>query len=155
MPDELKKKKGKGKVDLLDDGYFGTILILFFYFLSFFLSTSSSSSFSSFLSFYLYSLFYYSYSLIGNGMYFSIYSDYAMWYSEERESDEILLSALLQGEPFQCTARMDGQGCQKGYDSQISPSMRFPLSFLFSSCILTLKDFYFVVWYLHWLSLTN
>lgn len=79
MPDELKKKKGKSKVDLLDDGYFG------------------------------------------NGIYFSIYSDYAMWYSEERESDEILLSALLQGEPYQCTARMDGQGCQKGYDSQISP----------------------------------
>jgi hypothetical protein len=63
------------------------------------------------------------FSIVGNGIYFSIYSDYAMWYSEERESDEILLSALLQGEPYQCTARMDGQGLQSGYDSQISPSM--------------------------------
>jgi hypothetical protein len=79
LPDELKKKKGKNKVELLDDGYFG------------------------------------------NGIYFSVYSDYAMWYSEERESNEILLSALLQGESFQCTERMDGQGLKPGYDSQISP----------------------------------
>jgi hypothetical protein len=27
----------------------------------------------------------------GKGIYFSIYSDYAMWYSEERQSDQILL----------------------------------------------------------------
>jgi hypothetical protein len=79
MPDELKKKKGKSKVELLDDGYFG------------------------------------------NGIYFSVYSDYAMWYSEERESDEILLSALLQGETYQCTGRSDGEGLQTGYDSHISP----------------------------------
>jgi len=79
LPDELKKKKGKNKVDLLDDGYFG------------------------------------------NGIYFSVFSDYAMWYSEERSSDEILLSSLLQGEIFQCTERMDGQGLKKGFDSQISP----------------------------------
>jgi hypothetical protein len=79
LPDELKKKKGKSKVELLDDGYFG------------------------------------------NGIYFSVYSDYAMWYSEERESDEILLSALLQGETYQCTGRSDGEGLQKGFDSHISP----------------------------------
>eukprot|EP01127_Copromyxa_protea_P017813 TRINITY_DN5489_c0_g1_i1.p1 TRINITY_DN5489_c0_g1~~TRINITY_DN5489_c0_g1_i1.p1 ORF type:complete len:437 (+),score=115.35 TRINITY_DN5489_c0_g1_i1:164-1312(+) len=77
-PDELKKKK-KGKVALLDDGYFG------------------------------------------NGIYFSMYSDYAMWYSEERESDQILLCSLLPGKEFQCKERMDGEGLKKGYDSHFSP----------------------------------
>jgi len=79
-PDELKKaKKGKSKVTVLDDGYYG------------------------------------------KGIYFSCYSDYAMWYSEERESNEILLCSLLPGNTYQCTGRMDGEDKMDGYDSHYSP----------------------------------
>lgn len=58
----------------------------------------------------------------GKGIYFSMYSDYAMWYSEERESNQILLSKLLTGKVYQCTGRMDGQDRQTGCDSHYSPS---------------------------------
>jgi len=78
-PDDLKKGKGKKKVTVLDDGYYG------------------------------------------KGIYFSLYSDYAMWYSEERGSNQVLLCSLLPGETFQCTDRMDGQGKEPGYDSHYSP----------------------------------
>eukprot|EP01126_Amoeba_proteus_P062657 TRINITY_DN8558_c0_g1_i1.p1 TRINITY_DN8558_c0_g1~~TRINITY_DN8558_c0_g1_i1.p1 ORF type:complete len:139 (+),score=44.47 TRINITY_DN8558_c0_g1_i1:54-419(+) len=57
----------------------------------------------------------------GKGIYFSMYSDYAMWYSEERESDQILLCALLPGNVYQCEGRMDGEGKKKGYDAHYSP----------------------------------
>lgn len=58
----------------------------------------------------------------GKGIYFSMFSDYAMWYSEERDSDQILLSKLSTGKVYQCTGRMDGQDRQPGYDSHYSPS---------------------------------
>jgi len=57
----------------------------------------------------------------GKGIYFSLYSDYAMWYSEERESSQILMCKLLTGKSYQCTGRMDGQGRVVGYDSHYSP----------------------------------
>jgi len=57
----------------------------------------------------------------GRGIYFSLYSDYAMWYSEERGSDQVLLCSLLPGLTFQCTERMDGSDRQPGYDSHYSP----------------------------------
>jgi len=57
----------------------------------------------------------------GRGIYFSLYSDYAMWYSEERGSDQILLCSLLPGLTFQCTERMDGSERQVGFDSHYSP----------------------------------
>jgi len=57
----------------------------------------------------------------GRGIYFSMYSDYAMWYSEERSSNKILLSKLLPGKCYQCTGRMDGQDRMPGYDSHYSP----------------------------------
>jgi len=57
----------------------------------------------------------------GRGIYFSIYSDYAMFYSEERGSDQILLSKLLNGKEYKCTGRMDGSDVTSGYDSHVSP----------------------------------
>ena len=60
-----------------------------------------------------------------------MYSDYAMWYSEERNSNQVLLSKLLTGKVFQCTERMDGQGRQPGYDSHYSPSAFFVLLLFF------------------------
>jgi len=44
-----------------------------------------------------------------------------MWYSEERGSNQVLLCALLPGESFQCTNRMDGKDKEPGYDSHYSP----------------------------------
>jgi len=57
----------------------------------------------------------------GKGIYFTKYADYALWYSEERESDQVLLSKLIVGNAFQCNKRMDGQGLKPGYDCHISP----------------------------------
>lgn len=57
----------------------------------------------------------------GSGIYFSDYSDYAMFYSDTRASNEILLCQLLPGRAFRCTARMDGRSNMPGYDSHISP----------------------------------
>lgn len=57
----------------------------------------------------------------GAGLYFSLYSDYALFYSEERGSSQILLCKVLTGRAFKCTDRMDGEGLQKGYDSHYSP----------------------------------
>lgn len=57
----------------------------------------------------------------GAGIYFSCYSDYAMWYSEEKDSEQILVAKLLQGETYKCQKRMDGSNCMKGYDSHFSP----------------------------------
>jgi len=57
----------------------------------------------------------------GRGIYFSLYSDYAMWYSEERGSNQVLLCSLLPGLTFQCTERMDGSDRQAGFDSHYSP----------------------------------
>jgi len=57
----------------------------------------------------------------GRGIYFSLYSDYAMWYSEERGSDQVLLCSLIPGNTFQCTERMDGSDRQAGFDSHYSP----------------------------------
>lgn len=57
----------------------------------------------------------------GKGIYFTTYSDYAMWYSSERESDQVLLCKLLPGKSFKCFKRMDGLGCQIGHDSHVSP----------------------------------
>jgi len=57
----------------------------------------------------------------GKGIYFTTFSDYALWYSEERNSDQVLLSKLLPGKSYKCTQRMDGQGLKKGYHSHISP----------------------------------
>jgi hypothetical protein len=67
----------------------------------------------------------------GKGIYFSLYSDYAMWYSEERGSSQILMCKLLTGKSYQCTGRMDGQDRMPGYDSHYSPSI---LHFL---CLIT------------------
>jgi hypothetical protein len=58
----------------------------------------------------------------GKGIYFSMFSDYAMWYSEERGSKQILLSKINSGKVYQCKGRMDGQDRQPGYDSHYSPS---------------------------------
>lgn len=57
----------------------------------------------------------------GKGIYFSIYSDYAMWYSEERQSDQILLCKVMKGKSYRCDGRMDGAGRKPGYDSHCSP----------------------------------
>jgi hypothetical protein len=57
----------------------------------------------------------------GKGIYLSFYSDYAMYYSEERNSDQVLLSQVLPGKTFKCAGRMDGVDCKKGYDSHYSP----------------------------------
>eukprot|EP01111_Echinosteliopsis_oligospora_P017019 TRINITY_DN7246_c0_g1_i1.p1 TRINITY_DN7246_c0_g1~~TRINITY_DN7246_c0_g1_i1.p1 ORF type:complete len:527 (-),score=178.37 TRINITY_DN7246_c0_g1_i1:154-1650(-) len=57
----------------------------------------------------------------GKGIYFSFYSDYAMFYSEDRGSDQVLLSQVLMGKSFQCDGRMDGADCKKGYNSHYSP----------------------------------
>lgn len=57
----------------------------------------------------------------GSGIYFSDYSDYAMFYSDTRGSNEILLCQLLPGRAYRCTARMDGRSNMPGYDSHISP----------------------------------
>jgi len=57
----------------------------------------------------------------GKGIYFTMFSDYALWYSEERNSDQVLLCKLLPGKSFKCTKRMDGQGLVKGHHSHISP----------------------------------
>jgi aprataxin and PNK-like factor len=57
----------------------------------------------------------------GNGIYFSTFSDYAMWYSEERESDRMLLCKVLRGNSYRCDKRIDGGGLVKGYHSHHSP----------------------------------
>ena len=57
----------------------------------------------------------------GSGVYFSDFSDYAMYYSDTRESDQILLCQILPGRAFKCHKRMDGQQNVPGYDSHISP----------------------------------
>jgi len=57
----------------------------------------------------------------GRGIYFTKFSDYALWYADERGSDQIMLCKLLVGNPFSCTKRMDGEGLRKGYHSHISP----------------------------------
>jgi len=57
----------------------------------------------------------------GKGIYFTTFSDYALWYSEERNSDQVLLSKLLIGKPYRCDQRMDGLGLMKGYDCHVSP----------------------------------
>lgn len=57
----------------------------------------------------------------GKGIYLSFYADYAMFYSEERKSDQVLLSQVLPGKSFRCSGRMDGADCQKGYHSHYSP----------------------------------
>ena len=57
----------------------------------------------------------------GAGIYFSCYSDYAMWYSEEKDSEQVLLTKLLPGKAYKCTKRMDGSKCMSGYDSHFSP----------------------------------
>ncbi len=57
----------------------------------------------------------------GKGIYFTRYSDYAVWYSDERDSDQVLLSKLITGTSYHCQARMDGADCVPGYDSHLSP----------------------------------
>eukprot|EP01087_Luapelamoeba_hula_P013060 TRINITY_DN3710_c0_g1_i1.p1 TRINITY_DN3710_c0_g1~~TRINITY_DN3710_c0_g1_i1.p1 ORF type:complete len:336 (+),score=63.11 TRINITY_DN3710_c0_g1_i1:506-1513(+) len=57
----------------------------------------------------------------GKGIYFSLYSDYALWYSEERQSDQILLCKLVRGNSYQCSGRMDGAGQHDGADCHYSP----------------------------------
>lgn len=57
----------------------------------------------------------------GKGIYFSMYSDYAMYYSVERDSSKILLCKLLTGKIYHCDGRMDGKGLKSGYDSHYSP----------------------------------
>jgi len=58
----------------------------------------------------------------GKGIYFSTFSDYAMWYSAERESNQILMCKLLPGKQFQCSERMDGKSGEKGFHSHLSPA---------------------------------
>jgi PBZ domain len=57
----------------------------------------------------------------GRGIYFTKFSDYALWYSDERDSDQVLLSRLLTGKEYICNKRMDGKGLVKGHDSHVSP----------------------------------
>lgn len=57
----------------------------------------------------------------GSGLYFSLYSDYALFYSEERNSSQILLCKVLSGKAYKCPDRMDGEGLKKGFDSHYSP----------------------------------
>eukprot|EP01118_Nematostelium_gracile_P014107 TRINITY_DN5443_c0_g1_i2.p1 TRINITY_DN5443_c0_g1~~TRINITY_DN5443_c0_g1_i2.p1 ORF type:complete len:289 (+),score=102.83 TRINITY_DN5443_c0_g1_i2:389-1255(+) len=57
----------------------------------------------------------------GKGIYFTTFSDYALWYSEERNSDQVLLSKLLAGKAHKCMRRMDGEGLVKGHHSHVSP----------------------------------
>ena len=73
----------------------------------------------------------------GKGIYLSFYADYAMFYSEERKSDQVLLSQVLPGKTFKCAGRMDGADCQKGYHSHYSPKGN-EVSWL----ILTSKSFF-------------
>jgi hypothetical protein len=58
----------------------------------------------------------------GKGIYFALYSDYAMWYSEERNSSQLIMAKILTGKSFKCTGRMDGQDHMPGYHSHYSPS---------------------------------
>ena len=62
-----------------------------------------------------------SYPIDTVGIYFTRYADYALWYSDERESDQVLLCKVITGKMFHCKGRMDGQGCQPGHDSHLSP----------------------------------
>jgi hypothetical protein len=62
----------------------------------------------------------------GKGIYFALYSDYAMWYSEERNSTKLIMAKIQTGKSFKCTGRMDGQDHVPGYDSHYSPST-YPL----------------------------
>jgi len=57
----------------------------------------------------------------GKGIYFSTYSDYAMFYSEERGSDQILLCKVIKGRSYKCKGRMDGADRKSNYDSHCSP----------------------------------
>eukprot|EP01130_Rhizamoeba_saxonica_P004936 TRINITY_DN1994_c1_g1_i1.p2 TRINITY_DN1994_c1_g1~~TRINITY_DN1994_c1_g1_i1.p2 ORF type:complete len:381 (-),score=83.57 TRINITY_DN1994_c1_g1_i1:1393-2427(-) len=57
----------------------------------------------------------------GKGIYFALYSDYAMWYSRERESSQVLLCKLLTGKMFKCKGRMDGAKRKAGCHSHFSP----------------------------------
>lgn len=71
----------------------------------------------------------------GSGIYFSFYSDYAMWYSEERDSSQILLCKLLTGKTFKCVGRMDGKPCLDGYDSHFSPKGNEIVMFASAGCL--------------------
>lgn len=71
----------------------------------------------------------------GAGIYFSCYSDYAMWYSEEKDSEQVLLAKLLQGETYKCQQRMDGSKCMKGYDSHFSPKGNEIIMFDPNACL--------------------
>ncbi|KAL7712594.1 Uncharacterized protein QTN25_009771 [Entamoeba marina] len=57
----------------------------------------------------------------GNGIYLTYYSDYALFYSNERNSDVMLLCLVLPGKSYKCKKRMDGKKCVTGYDSHFSP----------------------------------
>lgn len=57
----------------------------------------------------------------GKGIYFSLYSDYALYYSNTRQSNRIMLCRLLTGKVYKCKGRKDGEGLMKGYDSHYSP----------------------------------
>ncbi|KAH3756864.1 guanylate-binding protein [Pelomyxa schiedti] len=71
----------------------------------------------------------------GKGIYFSVYSDYALWYSAERDSSQILLCKLLTGRSYKCDGRMDGAGCRSGYDSHFSPKGNEIIMFAPESCL--------------------
>ncbi|ELP84927.1 hypothetical protein EIN_003120 [Entamoeba invadens IP1] len=57
----------------------------------------------------------------GSGIYLTFYSDYALFYSEQRKSNQMLLCQVLPGKSFKCKKRMDGKKLEKGYDSHFSP----------------------------------
>lgn len=71
----------------------------------------------------------------GAGIYFSCFSDYAMWYSEEKDSEQVLVAKLLQGEIFKCQKRMDGSKCMKGFDSHFSPKGNEIIMFDPNACL--------------------
>ncbi|EKE37478.1 hypothetical protein ENUP19_0121G0220 [Entamoeba nuttalli] len=57
----------------------------------------------------------------GHGIYLTYFSDYALFYSNSRNSNQMVLCQILPGNVFKCKKRMDGKKCQKGYDSHFSP----------------------------------
>eukprot|EP00029_Vermamoeba_vermiformis_P002703 TRINITY_DN13076_c0_g1_i1.p1 TRINITY_DN13076_c0_g1~~TRINITY_DN13076_c0_g1_i1.p1 ORF type:complete len:476 (+),score=168.73 TRINITY_DN13076_c0_g1_i1:69-1496(+) len=71
----------------------------------------------------------------GKGIYFALYSDYAMWYSEERNSTQLIMAKILTGKSFKCTGRMDGQDHVPGYDSHYSPKGNEVIVFESGQCL--------------------
>ena len=56
----------------------------------------------------------------GKGIYLSPDANLSIGYC--RDSNKLLICAVLMGRSYKCTGRLDGKPCQEGYDSHIDPS---------------------------------